>query len=66
MKKDRSTRSSQRPQYESPTVVPLTKTGKGQGQTQPCRNGTNAIGTCIPTGLGASGECSTGQSGLDV
>ena len=63
MKKDTSTRSIQRPEYESPTVIPLTKMGKGQGQTQPCSNGTNAIGTCAPTGLGAGGTCGTGQTG---
>ena len=53
-------RNAGRPEYGTPVVIPLTRMGRGQGQGNPCSNGTNATGNCAPTGLAATGTCAGG------
>lgn len=61
----------QRPEYETPTVISLTRvqTGKGQQATcspgnnaeVDCTNGYGAFSSCEPLGLSAGGGCTTGD-----
>lgn len=64
-------RVTQHPEYETPTVISLTKVqiGKGQdpecsagqGATVDCTNGYSAFSSCAPLGLAAGGGCTTGD-----
>jgi hypothetical protein len=70
MEQETGKRSTQLPEYESPTLISLTKVQSGHGQgteclagqqaTVTCGTGYSAFQTCAPTGLSAGPGCSTG------